>query len=888
VIFPDVKTVLLDRRNIATELPLALAAIASTPFNGLDCETQDTARHEGLRLYCKYKDDESKAKNTKLVFDNRRTVMTGFSIWPENHDTAWYINLAHADEDNRVTFDEVCQLLDALPAEGLWISHNAPFELVMFQNAVGYILPEGRVICSMQMAVSAYGPDEYNRDAWLASGLGTMRVKLEPLINACRRWTPRDPGDKNYPTELAELIGSIIGKETKSDASYNGFVKSIAYGYGLKQAVKSWFGHTMTTFEEVLDDNKHMGQLTGDEVVAYGAEDAIWCVRLFRHLLGYMATNCPDAIHTFFTQENPMIHIFAAIWQQGIRINLGAVDERRTLERLEYVNLITQLKVLLREIPWRPELDATLAGEEDWYVKNGMKYRQRLDAWTSTETDSDPFTEAVKIAGAVPNGWADQLKIELPKNRLNIGHYMPMRVIYYDLLQQKVIKAQGKVQSDGDARGKLIVRAEKVGDERAIKILKLMGDITSVEQRMKLYLTPYMLLTDPETQRLYPVVNSMLATRRMAASYPNTMQLAKHGDSTYVRGFYLGDTKDHLIMSADWSGVELVAIGEASGDPAFLKAYAQLPHADLHAGAAADVLSIELPEMNEEIFKALKGIQTVDEVPEWARERLLVDLDGRALAPAKVYSYWRTECGKAANFNYWYSGFLTTIGERMGWSMQTTGEASQRYAARFAVAEEWRKAVIEEGAFSGITQIADGHRRVRPEARLRFLDEWQNKWPIGEQTFNNVIRDMGRRLNRRAGNVLVNAKIQGLCGGLAKRSAIAMKARFKKEGIDDRICRFMWPTHDELTYSTRWDMVADIAPIVREVMCDHPDLFSKCKLDATVSVGRTFEPWNPVKAPFGQVELMEPPKELVGANDAGHPLDHKGVTAMAQYLHEAA
>ena len=42
-----------------------------------------------------------------------------------------------------------------------------------------------------------------------------------------------------------------------------------------------------------------------------------------------------------------------------------------------------------------------------------------------------------------------------------------------------------------------------------------------VDQRMKLYIQPYMLLTDPETDRLYPVVSSELATRRMAVL--NTM-----------------------------------------------------------------------------------------------------------------------------------------------------------------------------------------------------------------------------------------------------------------------------------------------------------------------------------------------------------------------------
>lgn len=76
---------------------------------------------------------------------------------------------------------------------------------------------------------------------------------------------------------------------------------------------------------------------------------------------------------------------------------------------------------------------------------------------------------------------------------------------------------------------------------------------------------------------MYPEVTSMLATRRMASSNPNGMQLAKRGESTYVRGFYEPDTEDEVMVSLDWSQVELVLIGEFSGDPEFSKAFGQLP-----------------------------------------------------------------------------------------------------------------------------------------------------------------------------------------------------------------------------------------------------------------------------------------------------------------------
>jgi len=121
---------------------------------------------------------------------------------------------------------------------------------------------------------------------------------------------------------------------------------------------------------------------------------------------------------------------------------------------------------------------------------------------------------------------------------------MPVRVLIYDLpRRERCIVIDGKVQSDGEARGKILARLDKdgLGDTPQATVLRCLNQISAIEQRMKLYLNPYLKLVDPDTGRLYPVLSSELATRRMGTRYPNPMQLQKRGDSTYVRGFYLPD-----------------------------------------------------------------------------------------------------------------------------------------------------------------------------------------------------------------------------------------------------------------------------------------------------------------------------------------------------------
>ncbi|RUU74749.1 hypothetical protein, partial [Mesorhizobium sp. M7A.F.Ca.MR.362.00.0.0] len=156
-----IKTVLVDARNVDQLIPHIVSQVKADPFIGLDCETQDDLRHDGLNQFMKV-DPVSRRKSPakKLVFDMNRTVMTGFSIYPEKSDTAYYLNLAHADVANRIPWDAAKAVLDAKAGDAYWIAHNAPYELSAFKHCFRYELPE--IICTLQMCVSAYGPDEYD------------------------------------------------------------------------------------------------------------------------------------------------------------------------------------------------------------------------------------------------------------------------------------------------------------------------------------------------------------------------------------------------------------------------------------------------------------------------------------------------------------------------------------------------------------------------------------------------------------------------------------------------------------------------------------------------------------------------------------------------------
>lgn len=876
------KALLVDARSIDELEDQIIAELQNCAFAGFDLETQDVNAHAGIKQLRKENEDGDKTAKGKQVFDWRNMVITGLSIYPDGSDHSYYVNLEHSDINNRLPWSRVKKLIDSAPEAMCWICHNAPFELTVLRNTKGYQLKN--VIDSMQMCVSAYGPDEYDKELFADKQFGDIKLLFDEARSLFGNTIVADPTDAEEGTEepdprrlnprQQDLLNKVIGKVSDASYSYNGMTYEMAYGYGLKKAVKSFFGYQMRTFDDTIGTARHMGELTGEQVADYGADDAFWAVKLFYKVMEFMSTHCPEAINAFMTQENPMIHVYADVRCNGMRVNKPAIEARRALERAAFAAHLRSLKASIRVLlPFADEPHERLAKYDKWYGGDpnhpkGPKpgkfadYRDRLAKWALSPDSDDDFEMACQVSSPVSNAWAGG-----KCTGLSVGHYYQGRLMMYDLTRQQAIVYKGKISSDAECRGEVMdkVKQQLEGLDvespeakhllASMALLKTMGEIASVEQRMKLYLTPYLLLTDPETGRMYPEVTSMLASRRMACANPNAMQLAKRGESTYVRGFYLADNEDEVLVSLDWSQVELVLIGEFSGDREFFKAFGQIPYNDLHLGAAADVLSVMIPEVNYDMLKNMHKM-TAAELP----PKLLIKPNGEPLNPAAAKKYWRTEVGKGSNFNYWYSGALSTVGEKLGWTSNQMWAATERYRERFPEAEHWRVTSIENARMSGYIQLPDGHRRYRWEATY----EWQN---LARRMFD-AFQDKGisrfggeiiRALKSRAGNQIVNSLIQGTSATLAKRSVLAIIKAVAESGLH---AKFKMPIHDELLFSVPRNEVVQFIKLAKSIMCYHPSVVQNLKLYATASVGLTFEPFNEKTAPMGQIEIDEAPAIL--------------------------
>lgn len=827
-----VRSVLVDQRNFVDELPNIMSALSACNLCGLDIETHNANAHPGIH---------EMNKGKKLVFDVKRTTLCGLSIYPGGSPTAWYFNLGHADAENRLPWGAIQPLLDAKPKHAKWIVHNAAFERTMLGETVGWEMQD--YICTLQMAVSAYGPDEYPLEKFITTGLGEMANLIPAIRVACfaQQETP----------DMQDLLQKVIGKASNAAHSYNGWASDIAYGYNLKKAVKSFFGYEMETYEQCLRGRDHMGQLTGEETVSYGADDAIWCLRLYHALLEFMLASNPAVVKTFFEQELPMVEVYSEGWRHGVNIDPVAVRDAELANRVRFADCTRRLKrELLQLLPFDAAPNEKLAETEGWYRKNGHTYRDKLTAWIKSADHADDFKQAWQVRGSIPNEWAKDTGHPENKAGLNLGHYMPMRVIMYDLFRTPPIMEQGKVQSDADTRGRLMERMKKQGNSAALAVLSILGEIATIEQASKLYLLPYQKLVDPESGKIHPQLTSELSTRRMAMKDPNSTQLARRGETVYIRGLYKPDHPDHVIVSLDWSQIELVTAGEFSQDEGFLEVYRQLPYKDLHEIAAAGCLDVSIST-----FQALRSNHTAEHPP-----HLLTSTKGEQMEPAKAYKYWRTELGKGSNFESAYGNLLNTVGTRMGWDRDKVVEMTEKHKATFPRLWEWKAEVAGEARDKGFVTLADGHRRTRYEATPEWAAQFRDKWARMHDPAVSWFADKAiRRIQTRAGNQSVNALVQGICAAVAKRSILRARKRFQELGWTPRMARFMFAVHDELVFSVHRDLAVQLITEVSAIMKNHPDIYKSVVLDCTPSVGLTFAPWDEKKAPFGQVELREAP-----------------------------
>jgi DNA polymerase-1 len=194
-------------------------------------------------------------------------------------------------------------------------------------------------------------------------------------------------------------------------------------------------------------------------------------------------------------------------------------------------------------------------------------------------------------------------------------------------------------------------------------------------------------LIDPKTHRIHTTYEqTTAATGRLASTAPNLQNIPIRGEmGRQIRRAFIAPP-DHVLLSADYSQIELRVLAHLSQDETFCQAFAQ-GH-DFHATIAAKVY----------------GVAPIDVTPEMRSQ-------------VKQFSY---------GIAYGMSAY--GVSQRLGVEMDEAASFIEAYYAQFPKVREFLTSQVERAKIDGFTTTMFGRRRYLPELRssnfrLRALGE---------------------------------------------------------------------------------------------------------------------------------------------------------------------
>ncbi|OQA27126.1 MAG: DNA polymerase I [Chloroflexi bacterium ADurb.Bin344] len=115
-------------------------------------------------------------------------------------------------------------------------------------------------------------------------------------------------------------------------------------------------------------------------------------------------------------------------------------------------------------------------------------------------------------------------------------------------------------------------------------------------------------LIDPSTGRIHTSYNQVVAvTGRLSSDNPNLQNIPIRTErGREIRKAFIARDDDHVLLSADYSQIELRIIAELSEDPGMLSAFNS--GEDIHAATAAKVYGVELKDVTSDMRRNAKMV----------------------------------------------------------------------------------------------------------------------------------------------------------------------------------------------------------------------------------------------------------------------------------------
>lgn len=240
------------------------------------------------------------------------------------------------------------------------------------------------------------------------------------------------------------------------------------------------------------------------------------------------------------------------------------------------------------------------------------------------------------------------------------------------------------------------VRRTKTGFSTDVAVLEslrhahpIVESLLEYRQLSKLkstYVDALPLLVHPDTGRVHTSYSqTVAATGRLSSSDPNLQNIPIRTDAgKAIRKAFIAGERGTLLLSADYSQIELRVMAHIAGDEGLAEAFRN--NEDIHTTTAARVFGVPLSEVNKEM-----------------RRR-----------------------AKAVNFGIMYGSSAFGLANNLEISQSEAKEIIDRYFERFPKVQQYIHDTIATAAKAGFVQTLLGRRRYLPDLRSQNRAVRQN------------------------------------------------------------------------------------------------------------------------------------------------------------------
>lgn len=255
----------------------------------------------------------------------------------------------------------------------------------------------------------------------------------------------------------------------------------------------------------------------------------------------------------------------------------------------------------------------------------------------------------------------------------NLNSPKQLGEVLFDKMQ--LVKNPKKTKTGQYATGEDILSDLESEHEIARKIL----DYRELQKLKSTYVDALPLLINPQTGRIHTSYNqAVTATGRLSSTNPNLQNIPiRTIRGREIRKAFIPRSEEYLILSADYSQIELRIMAAFSGDPSMIEAFNQ--GRDIHATTASKVFHVLLEDVTPDMRRQAKSV----------------------------------------NFGIIYGISAFGLARNIGVSRTEAGEIIKAYFEEFPAVKQYMDDTIEKARECEYAETILGRRRYLPDINSR-------------------------------------------------------------------------------------------------------------------------------------------------------------------------